>query len=209
MTRGALAANAVTATGVVAGMAALFAGATGQVLLMLHLLLAVACLDALDGYVARRFDGVTRFGRYADSVSDFIAFGLGGALLAFAQAGDPFWGGALALIWVACAGWRLWHFAHAGEHGAFAGLPSSAAALALFVPAIIGWQLVGMVAVPILAALMLSPLRFTRDLKLIAGAAVVGVVVALVLRASPGEALPLAAGFAALAYMAASLGLRR
>jgi CDP-diacylglycerol--serine O-phosphatidyltransferase len=184
----------------------LVVGINGDLHAQLALIVAAVCLDTLDGIVARRFDGVTTFGRYADSISDFIAFGLSGAVLVASLA--PVWIGlVLGLGWALVTGWRLYRFARTKEivpH--FVGLPSSAAVLCLFALAlsrdvvlpIAPWA--GLVATVLLAAVTLSPLRFTRSAVVVGGCMVGGATLAIAVNGVHGTSVLFAAGYAALLY---------
>jgi phosphatidylglycerophosphate synthase len=65
--------NIVTLLGVVLSIAAALCAASGQLHLGIVLFIFAACLDALDGSLARSSGKCTEFGRYFDSVSDRIS----------------------------------------------------------------------------------------------------------------------------------------
>jgi phosphatidylserine synthase len=206
LTPGAVAANCITALAAGAGAASILAGLSGNLYAQLALIIAAVCLDTLDGVVARRFNGVTVFGRYADSISDFIAFGLGGAVIVAGVATDSL-GALLGAGWALVTGWRLYRFARAGHTAPhFVGLPSSVAVLCLFALALhrdivmssIPWA--GLVAALVLAAIMLSPLRFTKSRVVIGGCMVGGAALALAINGTDGTSILFAVGYAALLY---------
>ena len=206
MTPGAVAANIITAFAAATGIASVAMGLGANLHAQLYLVVAAVCLDTLDGAVARRFNGATTFGRYADSVSDFITFGLSGGVLVSAVAPAPV-GPVLGLGWTVVTGWRLYRFArvaHAEPH--FVGLPSSAAVLCLFVLALnrdvvtLTAPWIGVAAPVLLAAGMLLPLRFTKSGVVIGGCMIGGAALGVAAGGLTGASLLFAGGFAGLLY---------
>lgn len=82
--------------------------------IVLFLFLLVWLGDWLDGYLARRFDQVTDFGKVADQIVDKIA--IISILVVLASVGEiDFWP-VILIIWreLAVSGWRM-HLAAAGK----------------------------------------------------------------------------------------------
>jgi len=101
-------------------------------------IILAALLDALDGRIARRFGGVTKFGAELDSLADFLSFGVAPAVTLYLWSLQR-WGGfgwVIALVFAVCAALRLARFnTRLGETDLpswapnfFTGLPAPAAA---------------------------------------------------------------------------------
>ena len=75
-------------------------------------ILVAAILDALDGRMARLLGATSDFGAQLDSLSDFVAFGVSPALIAWfwglSELGGPGWG--ITLFFTVCCGLRLARF---------------------------------------------------------------------------------------------------
>lgn len=65
--------NAVTATGLIMSLIAGLLAASGHLYMAIMIFAACACLDALDGSMARAHGISTEFGRYFDSISDRLS----------------------------------------------------------------------------------------------------------------------------------------
>lgn len=141
--------------------------------------------DALDGRVARVTGSNSEFGKQLDSLADIISFGVAPAFLAYVwglqtitqSVGLPHHtvqiGWLVTLAFVICCAWRLARFNIQGMMPAsgmryFVGMPCPAAAAQ--VAAVVHfaktplddwrWAFVWLVVIAILAALMVSRLRF-------------------------------------------------
>lgn len=68
--------NILTMLGLCAGLSAIKFSLLGQFSHALEALIAAACLDGLDGRIARLLRGTSRFGAELDSLSDIVCFGL-------------------------------------------------------------------------------------------------------------------------------------
>ncbi|MGE9807652.1 MULTISPECIES: CDP-diacylglycerol--serine O-phosphatidyltransferase [unclassified Janibacter] len=91
-------------------------------------------LDMCDGAVARAIGATTPFGVQFDSLADLISFGVAPAVLVhtWAFSDQPVWAWLGAMLWLACAAFRLARFnvtvEHVSDKRYFMGLPSPAAA---------------------------------------------------------------------------------
>jgi CDP-diacylglycerol---serine O-phosphatidyltransferase len=138
-----LAPNAVTAFGLVCGLASLWAAHQGRLRDAAWLIAWAVLTDKLDGTVARRLRATSGFGVQADSFADCVAFGVAPPFLALCALGSsphlPFASGAgFWLLAAVCTGWtlaavfRLARFnvivADDRTKGIFFGVPTTAAA---------------------------------------------------------------------------------
>lgn len=123
--------NLVTLGSLASGIFAITQGLAGHYGLLYAALTGCLVLDGIDGVLARRLGAETQFGKYADAVSDFVAFGLGGGLAI--AAGMPFESALpLLLLWPFAAAARLVGFVWSPQvPGQFAGLPLPAATFAM------------------------------------------------------------------------------
>jgi CDP-diacylglycerol--serine O-phosphatidyltransferase len=113
--------------------------------------LLAALLDALDGRIARRFGGVTKFGAELDSLADFLSFGVAPALTLYLWSLQRMggFGWVFALVLAVCAALRLARFnTRLGETDLpswapnfFTGLPAPAAAAAALLPMMLSFEL--------------------------------------------------------------------
>jgi CDP-diacylglycerol---serine O-phosphatidyltransferase len=114
-------------------------------------IILAALLDALDGRIARRFGGVTKFGAELDSLADFLSFGVAPAVTLYLWSLQR-WGGfgwVIALVFAVCAALRLARFnTRLGETDLpswapnfFTGLPAPAAAASALLPIMLGFEL--------------------------------------------------------------------
>jgi CDP-diacylglycerol--serine O-phosphatidyltransferase len=71
-----------------------------------------ALLDSLDGRIARRFGGVTKFGAELDSLADFVSFGVAPAVTLYLWSLQRFggFGWVIALVYAVCCALRLARF---------------------------------------------------------------------------------------------------
>ncbi|MCT6855680.1 CDP-diacylglycerol--serine O-phosphatidyltransferase [Parasaccharibacter apium] len=68
--------NILTMLGLCAGLSAIKFSMTGHFTHAAAALLIAACMDGLDGRIARLLKGTSRFGAEFDSLSDFVCFGV-------------------------------------------------------------------------------------------------------------------------------------
>jgi CDP-diacylglycerol---serine O-phosphatidyltransferase len=142
---------------------------------------AMIC-DSLDGFIARKTNTASDFGKEYDSLCDMVAFGMAASLVMYMWSlhylSDYRWlggklGWAAAFMYAAFAALRLARFnvlaSHGGAKGHFFGLPSPAAAAVTvgFVWAADDWRFTGetlLIPATVItvgaAALMVSNFRF-------------------------------------------------
>lgn len=139
-------------------------------------ILLAAVLDALDGRIARRFGGATKFGAELDSLADFVSFGVAPAVSLYLWSLYRFggFGWVIALVLAVCAALRLARFN--SRLGAtdlpswapnfFTGVPAPAAAASALLPMMLSFELgdafrhplLVMVVAVVVAILMISRL---------------------------------------------------
>lgn len=92
-----------------------------------------ACLDVLDGLLARGLHCISEFGKQLDSLADLVSFGVAPAfLILLYQLPDSRWIGPIAAItFLICGAVRLARFNLTGSSNKFIGLPITAAGLIL------------------------------------------------------------------------------
>lgn len=76
--------NILTLLALCAGLTAIRFGWQGRWEMAVYAVLLAGILDGLDGRIARLLKGTSRFGAELDSLSDFLCFGVGPAILMFA-----------------------------------------------------------------------------------------------------------------------------
>ncbi len=131
-------------TGLCAGLSAMRLGLDGRFGLAAAALLFAACIDGLDGRIARLLRATSHFGAEFDSLSDFLCFGVAPPFILYLwslQAGGPY-GFLPCILFTVCMALRLARFnsAIAGDPARptyasnfFTGVPAPAGAgLALF-----------------------------------------------------------------------------
>lgn len=109
-----------------------------------------ALLDALDGRIARRFGGVTKFGAELDSLADFVSFGVAPAVALYLWSLQRFggFGWVIALLLAVCCALRLARFnTRLGETDLpswapnfFTGLAAPAAAASALLPIMLSFE---------------------------------------------------------------------
>ncbi len=137
--------------GLCAGLSAMRLGLDGQFGLSAVALLFAACIDGLDGRIARLLRATSRFGAEFDSLSDFLCFGVAPPFILYLwslHAGGPY-GFLPCILFTVCMALRLARFnatiAAPGErpnyaYNFFTGVPAPAGAgLALF-PLFVGLE---------------------------------------------------------------------
>jgi CDP-diacylglycerol--serine O-phosphatidyltransferase len=104
--------NVLTVLALCAGLTAIRYGFQQRWELAVAAIIVAAVLDSLDGRVARRLGGSTKFGAELDSLSDFLCFGVAPGILVYLwtlhSLGGPGW--VLALLYAVCAALRLARF---------------------------------------------------------------------------------------------------
>jgi CDP-diacylglycerol---serine O-phosphatidyltransferase len=201
--------NSITACGLFLGCASILAALQLNLPLQCGLLTLCLLADGADGFWARRLGVVTKFGGYADTVSDFVAFGISPAiaLLMSPHLPQPV-AFALSLLWIGASAARLFHFWRTNDSRttSFNGLPLAAASFALM-----SWLIIShgnsntlhfLAAIIALTALMLSRVTFHRDpVTLIVSAILAFMMMAV---APDIQRVEFAAMYASLAYVIVS-----
>ena len=165
--------NLMTMLGLCAGLTGMRFGLEGRFGGAATALLIAACIDGLDGRIARLLRGTSRFGAEFDSLSDFLCFGVAPAFVLYLWAlheGGRF-GYIPCIMFTVCMALRLARFnANQPKYAAnfFTGVPAPAGAgLALF-PLFLGLEaqrlhltwLYDLTREPLLPALTLSGTAF-------------------------------------------------
>jgi len=144
--------NILTLLGLCAGLTSMRYALEGRFGSAAVAILVAACIDGLDGRLARLLKATTRFGAEFDSLADFCCFGIAPAFILYIwslQSARGF-GFAPCLIFAVCMALRLARFnaaldtprplAHAYAYNFFTGVPAPAGAgLALF-PLVLGLE---------------------------------------------------------------------
>ncbi len=123
------------------GFYAIVAAMNGRYSVAAYGIFVAMVADSLDGFIARKTNTASDFGKEYDSLCDMVAFGLAASLVMYSWSlhylSEYRWlGGKLgwvaAFMYAACAALRLARFnvlaARGGAKGSFFGLPSPAAA---------------------------------------------------------------------------------
>jgi CDP-diacylglycerol--serine O-phosphatidyltransferase len=136
--------NAVTALALCTGLTGVRFAIAEQWEAALWAIVAAAVLDGMDGRIARRLNGQSRFGAELDSLSDVIAFGVSPAIIVhlWSLQNVPRFGWIFALAYAVCAALRLARFnaaidAEDQPHksaGFLTGVPAPAGAGLLLLP---------------------------------------------------------------------------
>jgi CDP-diacylglycerol--serine O-phosphatidyltransferase len=142
--------NLMTLLGLCAGLTSMRLGLEGRFGAAAVALVVAACIDGLDGRLARLLKAVTRFGAEFDSLTDFLCFGIAPAFIIYLwsleRAGG--FGFIPCLIFAVCMALRLARFnasldsapKPAYAYNFFTGVPAPAGAgLALF-PLFVGLE---------------------------------------------------------------------
>ncbi len=104
--------NVLTVLALCAGLTAIRYGFQQRWELAVAAVIAAAVLDSLDGRVARKLGGTTKFGAELDSLSDFLCFGVAPGILVYLWSLNTLGGAGwvLALLYAVCAALRLARF---------------------------------------------------------------------------------------------------
>ncbi len=154
--------NSVTALSVFLGYLSIMYTFQGYFVTAAWLIVLAGILDSMDGKLARKLGGCSKFGSYFDSLADAINYGVAPALL-FQRAYFSDWsilGSLVTFLPIVCSAIRLARFnvlTEEEEHdGFFVGLPTTVAAgfLASFV--IFMNELVKSYGSPTLAAVLMA-----------------------------------------------------
>jgi CDP-diacylglycerol--serine O-phosphatidyltransferase len=142
--------NIVTVLALCAGLTAIRFGLQERWEMAVLAILLAGVFDGLDGRLARRLGGSSKFGAALDSLSDFVSFGVAPAVLLYLWAmhvmGGLGW--SLVLLFSVCAALRLARFNTIDGSGDrpvwaynyFSGLATPAAACAVLLPMILSFE---------------------------------------------------------------------
>ena len=144
--------NIMTLVGLCAGLTSMRFALEGRFGAAVVAVLVAACIDGLDGRLARLLKATSRFGAEFDSLSDFCCFGVAPAFILFLWSLQAVggWGFAPCIMFAVCMALRLARFnagldappsgRHAYVFNFFTGVPAPAGAgLALF-PLFVGLE---------------------------------------------------------------------
>lgn len=135
--------NFFTLLGLCAGLTSIRMGIEGRYDLALAAIVFAACLDGIDGRIARLLKASSRFGAELDSLADFVNFGVAPAFLIFNWGlGDlKSLGWIVVMIFALTSALRLARFNVAidddkprWQSNYFIGMPTPAAAIAVLLP---------------------------------------------------------------------------
>jgi CDP-diacylglycerol---serine O-phosphatidyltransferase len=135
--------NFFTLLGLCAGLTSIRMGIEGRYDLAVAAIVFAACLDGIDGRIARLLKASSRFGAELDSLADFVNFGVAPAFLVFNWGlGDLKSAGWICvMIFALASALRLARFNAALEDekprwqsNYFMGMPTPAAAIAVLLP---------------------------------------------------------------------------
>ncbi|MBS0267806.1 MAG: CDP-diacylglycerol--serine O-phosphatidyltransferase [Proteobacteria bacterium] len=135
--------NFFTLLGLCAGLTSIRMGIEGRYDLALAAIVFAACLDGIDGRIARLLKASSRFGAELDSLADFVNFGVAPAFLIFNWGlGDLKSAGWICvMIFALASALRLARFNAAlddekpkWQSNYFMGMPTPAAAIAVLLP---------------------------------------------------------------------------
>jgi CDP-diacylglycerol--serine O-phosphatidyltransferase len=135
--------NFFTLLGLCAGLTSIRMGIEGRYDLALAAIVFAACLDGIDGRIARLLKASSRFGAELDSLADFVNFGVAPAFLVFTWGlGDlKSLGWICVMIFALTSALRLARFNAAldgdkpkWQSNYFIGMPTPAAAIAVLLP---------------------------------------------------------------------------
>lgn len=118
-------ANILTIANLILGLLAIIFMLDAQYFNSMIFILAGALTDRLDGIVARKMKIESALGKYLDSNSDLITFGVSPALLIYLSVFNPF--DVLGIIslfsFVICGAWRLAKYNATEFDGVYQGVP--------------------------------------------------------------------------------------
>lgn len=135
--------NFVTVLGLCAGLTSIRMGIEGRYDLALAAIVFAACLDGIDGRIARFLKASSRFGAELDSLADFVNFGVAPAFLLYNWGLGTFKsaGWICVLMFALASALRLARFNVALEDDKprwqsnyFTGMPTPAAAIVVMLP---------------------------------------------------------------------------
>jgi len=163
--------NLFTALSLISGIFALKFSLQSDLIIASWLVAVSMFCDGLDGKLARLLNASSRFGSIFDTISDFFAFGIVPAIIAYIAVMHQFkiWGLLVTLIYITCGALRLTRFMQKtvtiSEKKPFIGLPIPAAAGMIASYVIFNYYLWGNIKFPIsfpVIILLISFLMISR-----------------------------------------------
>jgi CDP-diacylglycerol--serine O-phosphatidyltransferase len=146
--------NILTMLGLCAGLTSMRFALEGRFGAAVVAIALAACIDGLDGRLARLLKATSRFGAEFDSLADFLCFGVAPSFLLYLWSLEPLrgFGFTPCLMFAVCMALRLARFnaaLDAGPHAAytyhfFTGVPAPAGAGLVLFPLFLGLEARGM-----------------------------------------------------------------
>lgn len=117
--------NAITAINLLLGILALIYMFNDNLLMAATMIIIAALTDRFDGYIARRYNAETDFGKEFDSLADIISFGVAPAALMYCTvASDHAFAGLICFcLFTLCGGLRLARYNLSTDKEYFQGIP--------------------------------------------------------------------------------------
>jgi CDP-diacylglycerol--serine O-phosphatidyltransferase len=161
------AANILTFTGMVIGLFAIIKSIEGNFKISAFLIVVAAIFDFSDGFVARKLNITSNFGKYLDSNSDLIAFGVAPGLLIYLSVLHQFHliGVLVSFLFISGGVFRLARYNATQFSGSYVGLPITIAGSFLALSTFLNSYLPPMTFIFIsllLAGLMVSTYSFKK-----------------------------------------------
>jgi len=127
------AANFLTFTSMVLGLFSIIKSVEGDFKNSAFLIIIAAVFDFSDGFVARKLNITSKFGKYLDSNSDLISFGVAPGLLIYLSVLNQFnWFGIIvSFLFISGGVFRLARYNATDFSGSYVGVPITIAGLIL------------------------------------------------------------------------------
>lgn len=161
--------NTITAVNLVLGFLVLIESSYTRFNTAALLISLGVALDGMDGYLARKLNCCSTFGRQFDTLADLSLFGTAMAYLVYTTSLERFGGiGLFACgLYVLCTACRLAGFAaNKMQSDSFVGLPVTAAAFINVIAVIVMPNMTTLMLL-VTSILMVSPIQFPHPLKLL------------------------------------------
>ena len=119
------AANIITLSNMTLGLFAILSSIQSDFKLSCLLIFIAAITDFTDGWVARKLKTVSKLGKYLDSNSDLISFGVAPGLLIYLSVLQQYgiYGAIVSFIFIMCGGIRLARYNAIDFTGRYIGIP--------------------------------------------------------------------------------------
>ena len=130
------AANILTFINMILGLFAILFSIQNDYKLSGLLIVIAALTDRFDGLVARKLNTTSKIGKYLDSNSDLISFGIAPGLLIYLSILKQFgiWGIMVSFVFIICGAFRLARYNAVEFTGYYVGLPITIAGALLAIP---------------------------------------------------------------------------